>query len=90
MDGPRVCSVGLEPPPISCLTRLTGDSNYIRTVWQESNLAPEGGVKWPMQIHPAPKGFRWVYCRYRRVRNSERVLDAHDYGYEAWRFLVRC
>lgn len=40
--------------------------------------------------HPAPKGFRWVYCRYRRVRNSTKVLDARDYGYEAWRFLVRC
>lgn len=38
--------------------------------------------------HPPPKGFKWVYCRYRRVRNSERVLDAHDYGYKAWAFLV--
>ena len=39
---------------------------------------------------PAPKGFRWVFCRYRRVKNSDKVLDAHDYGYEAWSFLVRC
>jgi len=38
---------------------------------------------------PAPKGFRWVFTRYRRVKNSQKVLDAHDYGYEAWRFLVR-
>ncbi|MDR3351766.1 MAG: hypothetical protein LBO00_01855 [Zoogloeaceae bacterium] len=38
---------------------------------------------------PAPAGFRWVYCRFRRVRNSARMLDAHSYGYEAWRFLVR-
>lgn len=39
---------------------------------------------------PAPKGFRWVFCRYRRVRgSSNKVLDAHDYGYEAWSFLVR-
>lgn len=39
----------------------------------------------------APKGFRWVFCRYRKVRgNSAKVLDAHDYGYEAWAFLVRC
>nr|DAU41086.1 MAG TPA: hypothetical protein [Caudoviricetes sp.] len=37
----------------------------------------------------APSGFRWVFCRFRRVRNSTRVLDAHDYGYEAWAFLVR-
>jgi hypothetical protein len=21
---------------------------------------------------------------------SNKVLDAHDYGYEAWAFLVRC
>lgn len=31
----------------------------------------------------------WVFCRYRRVKNSARILDAHDYGYEAWRFPVR-
>ena len=37
-----------------------------------------------------PQGFRWVYTRHRRVRNSKRVLDAHDYGYNAWSFLVRC
>ena len=39
---------------------------------------------------PAPKGFRWVFCRYRRVKNSDRVLDAWEYGHEAWCFLVRC
>lgn len=38
---------------------------------------------------PAPKGWRWVYCRYRRVKNSQKLLDAYDYGYTAWRFLVR-
>ena len=39
----------------------------------------------------APKGFRWVFCRYRKVRGkSAKGLDAHDYGYEAWAFLVRC
>lgn len=38
---------------------------------------------------PAPAGYRWVFARFRRVKNSTRVLDAHDYGYEAWRFLVR-
>lgn len=37
-----------------------------------------------------PKGFKWVFCRYRRVRNSDKVLDAHEYGYQAWAFLVRC
>jgi len=38
---------------------------------------------------PAPSGFRWVFTRFRRVKNSAKVLDAHDYGYEAWAFLVR-
>lgn len=39
---------------------------------------------------PAPAGYRWVYTRYRRVRGSSgKVLDARDYGYKTWRFLVR-
>lgn len=39
---------------------------------------------------PAPPGFKWVCCRHRRVKGSkDRYLDAHDYGYEAWCFLVR-
>ena len=37
----------------------------------------------------APPGYRQIFCRYRRVKNSTKVLDAHDYGYEAWCFLVR-
>lgn len=37
----------------------------------------------------APPGFRWVFTRYRRVKNSQRLLDAHEYGYEAWAFMVR-
>lgn len=38
----------------------------------------------------APPGFKWVFTRYRRVKNSTRQLDAYEYGYEAWAFLVRC
>lgn len=41
-----------------------------------------------MHKRPAPPGFRWVCVRYRKVRNSSRVLDAHEYGHEAWCFLV--
>lgn len=37
----------------------------------------------------APAGFKWIYTRFRRVRNSTRVLDAHEYGWKAWCFLVR-
>ena len=37
----------------------------------------------------APKGYRWVFTRYRRVKNSNRYLDAHNYGYKSWAFLVR-
>lgn len=43
----------------------------------------------PIKHGPAPAGFKWVYTRFRRVRNSTKVLDAHDYGYEAWCFMVR-
>jgi hypothetical protein len=40
-------------------------------------------------VKPAPKGFKWVFCRFRKVRGtSNRVLDARDYGYETWCFLV--
>lgn len=39
---------------------------------------------------PAPPGYKWVYCRYRRKKNSEERLDAHAYGYNAWCFLVKC
>lgn len=38
---------------------------------------------------PAPPGWRWVFTRFRRVRGTTRVLDARDYGYESWAFLVR-
>ena len=41
-----------------------------------------------MKKRTAPPGMKWVYTRYRRVRNSNRVLDAHEYGHEAWCFLV--
>jgi len=37
----------------------------------------------------APKGFRWIFTRYRRVKNSHKMLDAHAYGYDAWVFLAR-
>lgn len=38
----------------------------------------------------APKGFKWIYTRYRKVRgNPNKVLDAHEYGHQAWCFLVR-
>jgi hypothetical protein len=38
---------------------------------------------------PAPSGFRWVFTRYRKVKNSTKILDAWEYGYNAWAFLVR-
>ncbi|MDX1749486.1 MAG: hypothetical protein R3271_04095 [Methylophaga sp.] len=38
---------------------------------------------------PAPEGYKWVCCRFRRKRNSDEVLDAQEYGYEAWCFLVK-
>lgn len=44
----------------------------------------------------APPGYSWRHCRFRRTRakagtpDSERkMLDAHEYGYKCWSFLVR-
>lgn len=31
----------------------------------------------------------YIYCRYRRVKNSDRYLDAHEYGYKAWRIPIK-
>lgn len=42
-----------------------------------------------INVKPAPPGWKWIFTRFRKVRNSERVLDARDYGYTAWAFLVR-
>ncbi|HZW61276.1 MAG TPA: hypothetical protein VFF04_03555 [Candidatus Babeliales bacterium] len=42
-----------------------------------------------MTLKKAPTGYRWVFTRFRRVKHSRKVLDAHDYGYQAWAFLVR-
>jgi len=39
---------------------------------------------------PVYPGYKWVCVRFRRVKNSTKVLDAHEYGYKAWCFLVRC
>ena len=32
---------------------------------------------------------RFTYCRYRRKKNSEELMDAHDYGYKAWKIPKR-
>lgn len=52
-------------------------------------FARRKGVFKMKELFRAPPGFKWIFCRFRRVRNSDRILDAHDYGYEAWCFLVR-
>jgi hypothetical protein len=31
----------------------------------------------------------FVYCRFRRKKNSTELLDAHDYGYKAWRIPIK-
>lgn len=57
--------------------------------WVVSRHVSEGYSVKTIFTGPPPRGYKWVFCRYRRVRNSDRVLDAHDYGYKAWAFLVR-
>ena len=37
----------------------------------------------------APAGWKWIFPRTFRHARSGKVLDARDYGYESWRFLVR-
>ena len=34
------------------------------------------------------KGRSVIFRRYRRVRNSTRVLDAYDYGYKGWPIYI--
>ncbi|MEZ8095252.1 hypothetical protein ACED51_14260 [Photobacterium swingsii] len=46
------------------------------------------GLKIP-NIKPAPQGYRWIFTRFRRVKNSNKILDAYDYGYKTWCFLAR-
>lgn len=48
-------------------------------------------IKKKINKKAAPKGMKWICCRYRKVRGkSGKQLDAHEYGYEAWCFLVPC
>ncbi|MFM2480165.1 hypothetical protein [Celerinatantimonas sp. YJH-8] len=43
-----------------------------------------------INTNPAPDGYQWIFCRFRKVRgSSQRMLDAHEYGYHAWKILVR-
>ena len=41
-----------------------------------------------IKVPPAPPGKKWIFSRFRRVKNSERLLDAWEYGYKAWPMLV--
>jgi hypothetical protein len=40
-------------------------------------------------VRPAPPGFRWLYVKSYRHYKTGKVMVATDYGYVAWRFLVR-
>lgn len=80
-----------KPTPIDLRTLIVVDSAF------PSNA----GVRFPrwrrrrymalraITTASAPPGWRWVFCRFRRVKNSQRLLDAHEYGYTSWCFLVR-
>ncbi|XIZ71508.1 hypothetical protein AB2G44_19460 [Escherichia coli] len=46
----------------------------------EINCFKSGAQRVPLGFLPLPQG-AW---------EIKKVLDAHDYGYEAWAFLVRC
>jgi|P1105metagenome_2_1110788.scaffolds.fasta_scaffold01613_24 hypothetical protein len=38
---------------------------------------------------PSPAKYGFIFVRFRRVKNSNRVLDAWDYGHKAWKIPVR-
>ena len=38
----------------------------------------------------APPGWRWIFVASYVHYRTKKVMVAKDYGYEAWRFLVRC
>jgi hypothetical protein len=38
--------------------------------------------------HSAPRGHGVIYRRYRKVRGGK-ILDARDYGYEAWPIRIK-
>ena len=31
----------------------------------------------------------WIRTRFRRVKNSDKMLDDHDYGYKYWQFPIK-
>ena len=61
-------------------------NSYIRNT---VTVTEEGIIMKDIQTGEAPIGYKWVKCRYRRKKNSEELLDANNYGYKCWCFLVR-
>ncbi len=39
--------------------------------------------------NPAPPGCRWIFVTEYRHWRTGKIMRARDYGYDAWRFLVR-
>lgn len=63
--------------------------HLVTTVFKSLWLGGDYDLRDITKGKPAPKGKKWVFCRYRKVRGkSGKMLDAHDYGYRAWAFLV--
>lgn len=77
--------------PLVCPTCLVSGWTVVEHLGFAKENPPPGKEVCDVQQErkAAPPGFRWIFVRYRRVKNSTRLLDAHDYGYECWAFLVR-
>ena len=42
-----------------------------------------------ISLPPLKEAYRWIFCKKRRAKNSERYLYAEDYGWKCWAFQVR-
>lgn len=40
------------------------------------------------KYEPAPKGYEYIFRRYRKDAKTGELLDARRYGYKAWCMLV--
>ena len=58
-------------------------------MWKSEEAIQEDFTMLNDNVFVAENGTKWVRVRYRRVKNSDRYLDAMDYGREYWCFPIK-